>query len=239
MILLLTACINPIGISDLKIVDPEERLMHYKSALDFYLKKSNFNIVFVENTNTNLNKVFKEFLAYERIEFLSFDGDQYDKSKGKGFGEGLILKYAFENSSFIKNSDYIVKITGRLIIRNILYLLRGTCENDVFIDSNGHFDYIQSQFFCGDKMFYEKYLIPELENIDDSHNIYFEHILAKSVKQWRNSGFEYGPFCQPIYIEGSSASMGTVYRKPSFRQYIVVFLRYVIYKISKTFHVYL
>lgn len=50
----------------------------------------------------------------------SFQGDvDAVRMKGKGYGEGEILAYLYENSSIMQRSRYYYKITGRLTINNI------------------------------------------------------------------------------------------------------------------------
>ena len=48
--LLLTACINPNGMSYTVLQDPNERKIQYEEALNYYLTKTKCKIVFVENT---------------------------------------------------------------------------------------------------------------------------------------------------------------------------------------------
>ena len=49
MILLLTGCINPAGMSYTTLINPEERKKQYVDAIHFYLSKTNYPIVFSEN----------------------------------------------------------------------------------------------------------------------------------------------------------------------------------------------
>jgi len=116
-ILLLSACINPNGMSYTEIQNPKERESHYLNALSYYLKKTKYKIVFVNNSGEDIS--YKVDNRDNRIEFLSFYGNDYDKSYGKGYGEFLILQYAFKNSVFISKCNYVIKITGRLIVKNI------------------------------------------------------------------------------------------------------------------------
>ena len=51
VVLLLTACINPNGMLYTTIQDTELRKKHYIESLFFYLTKTQYKIVFVENSN--------------------------------------------------------------------------------------------------------------------------------------------------------------------------------------------
>lgn len=45
--------------------------------------------------------------------------EEFDRKKGKGYGEALILEYALEHSLFVHQCDFLVKITGRLKLLNV------------------------------------------------------------------------------------------------------------------------
>jgi hypothetical protein len=132
-ILLLTATINPLrGIDNLRHIDPDARLREYAKALAFYLSqmKANERLVFCENSGSDLSelqKVVAEHGAQERVEFLSFFGNDFPPSNGRGYGEFKLIQYAMENSRFIRHSSptetAIWKITGRYIVSNLRYII--------------------------------------------------------------------------------------------------------------------
>lgn len=117
--ILLTACVNPSGMSHTTLQNPQIRAEQYKEALNYYLKETSLPIVFCENTMYDLSYEFQHYIVSGRLEYLTFEGNNYDKSKGKGYGEALIMKYAIEHSKLIKHCKYLIKITGRLIITDI------------------------------------------------------------------------------------------------------------------------
>ena len=121
--ILLTACVNPNGMSHTVLQDSSIRIEQYKKALDFYIRETHIPIVFCENTMYDMSDKYEEFINTGRLEYLFFDGNNYDRAKGKGYGEALIMKYAIENSNIINESKYIIKITGRIIIQDINRIL--------------------------------------------------------------------------------------------------------------------
>ena len=125
MILLLTGCINPNGMPFTALNNKEERQNQYVEALHFYLSQTSYPIVFTENSGTDISILFQKEIESGRMEYITFMGNQ-EKERGKGYGECEILKYALKCSKLINNSpdSRIVKITGRLIIRNINVILR-------------------------------------------------------------------------------------------------------------------
>lgn len=124
--IILTACVNPNGMSQTVLQDSTIRKSQYLTAIRWYLLNTTIPIVVVENTGYDFSYDFKDFSDSARIEFLSFKGNDYDKSKGKGFGEGLILKYAFDNSRLLSNCDAFIKITGRFIVSNVNRIIRNS-----------------------------------------------------------------------------------------------------------------
>ena len=115
----MTACINPNGMVSTKLQDPEIRKFQYLEALNFYLNETDCNIVFCENTGTNIYNKIESIKKNTRLEYITFQGNNYDKTIGKAYGESLIIRYAIQHSKFIKKTDYICKITGRVKVLNI------------------------------------------------------------------------------------------------------------------------
>ena len=72
MILLLTGCINPNGMSLTVLNNPKERQMQYEKAIQYYLLNTSYPIVFVENSGTNISSSFQDYIASGRIECLTF-----------------------------------------------------------------------------------------------------------------------------------------------------------------------
>ena len=211
--LLLTACVNPDGMIFTELQNPEIRKRQYIKALQFYLKETDFPIVFVENSGTDFSLLFKNYIDSGRLEFLCFNGNNYDRSRGKGYGEANIIEYALQNSSIIAECNYVAKITGRLIIHNIQDLIPVffiPCKRLLFCDlSRGNEPFIRSMIFCADKAVLHDLCIAVKFSVNDSKGIYFEHILYKIFVTKNVKSF---PFAKIPIIEGDSASRGYRYK---------------------------
>ncbi|WP_188618665.1 hypothetical protein [Cloacibacterium rupense] len=213
-LILLTCCVNPKDMVYTKINDPKIRIEQYYKAFDYYLFCTPYKILIVENTLFDIDTKYKQ---NERIEYLTFDGNNFDKSLGKGYGEALIIKYAIENSNYIKENKNIniIKITGRLIVLNINKHIQQFNDkyrqNQVLIDTNLRFDIVYSYFFIANFYFFTKYFLKNKEMINDSLKIYFEHVLLLSVKEYIDQGNFYDFFKRPIIIDGVSGSTGEKY----------------------------
>lgn len=127
-VLLVTGTIRPNTNISVEINNKDERLREYINCLKYYICKSEIaKIVFCENSRYtfNQNSLFKLAQKYNKqLEILQFEGDvEKIGIYGKGYGEGEIIEYAFNNSKLIKNSDYFIKVTGRLIVNNLKQII--------------------------------------------------------------------------------------------------------------------
>ena len=124
-IILLTSCVNPNGMPFTALSDINVRKQQYLDALRFYVNNTPLPIVYVDNSNVDI----KEYnvisnIVDDRLELLSFDGN-HDKEHGKGYGELEIIDYAIKHSNIINSNKNvsIIKITGRLVIVNIMTII--------------------------------------------------------------------------------------------------------------------
>jgi len=183
-IVLLTGCINPNGMSQTLLQDPKSRHNQYVKTLDYYLLKTDKKILFIENSNIDLSSEFEGYIKAGRIEILTFDGNSYDKKLGKGYGEMLIIEYAVNNSKFFNESDFIIKITGRLQILNIRSILKqfdNVSPKSIIVNLQKTLTYADSRCWAGSKSFFINYLLKYKNIVNDSDNIHFENALTKAV----------------------------------------------------------
>lgn len=239
MILLLTGCINPQGMSYTSISNQEERRRQYEKAIHFYLDNTSYDIVFVENSGTDISDSFQKEKDSEKIEFLSFNGNT-NKTRGKGYGECEIIQYALNNSRLLKLSKdkVIVKITGRLIIKNIKSLIKlHRCifnKRTTICSINSELTFPDSRIIIASEDFYRE-LVNRKELINDSEGVFFEHVLCKVLREAIQ--FPYSPFLIIPQIEGVSGSTGEKYVSRSTN--ISFIFRYVRYSFSlkRKFHI--
>jgi hypothetical protein len=147
------------------------------------------------------------------MEYLTFHGNQ-NKEYGKGYGECEIIDYTLNHSKLILTSKdhYIIKITGRLIIKNIAKIIRFHkfffSPKTVFCAINSDFSFPDSRFVIAPVEFWEVFLNSK-ERINDSKGYFFEHALCDTIK--KEKVFPYSPFLLMPYIEGMSGSTGEIY----------------------------
>ncbi len=232
--LLLTGCVNPQKISQLSLTDANERLKQYVDALYYYLDETNYNIVFVDNSNFDLSPFFLNHKENHRLELLHFDGNNYNPTLGKGYGEALIIQYAFLHSIFLKETDFVVKITGRLKILNIIKLISISAKdkNTVSVDVDLKLHYAQSQFFVIPVHFYYHYFSNMMFEINDTGGVHFEHILALTLKKWLRDKNKVNIFSKAINLSGISGSTGVTYLKPSFKTKTIKYIKSMLWHIG-------
>jgi hypothetical protein len=217
-VILLTACVNPGGMAYTKLQSNDVRLQQYKEALNWYLQNTDMPVLVVENTMTDFSADYKQYIQSGRLEFLTFDGNNFDKSRGKGYGEMLIMQYAVEHSVMLSKAHRLTKITGRLIIKNLKQLLKSASHaDDVYANYslvNGHC-YCKSVFFIAPVEFTKSYFLPRIVRVDDSWGYYFEHALFDASVLWIRSGHKLRKFFYPILISGMCGSSGKPYNNHS------------------------
>lgn len=214
-IILLTCCINPGEMVMTALTDVEERKNQYYESFDYYLRETDLNILIVENTNYTIDK---KYLNNPRIEYLTFDGNNYDKERGKGYGELLIIEYALENSDFLNNdkNTEIIKITGRLKIlsieKHIKQISKSKNNKSIFADVDKNFHLAYSYFFVGNRYFFKNFFFKYREKLNDSQGFYFEHALARCIQEYINKGEPFLHLLYPIVISGFSGTTGKHYQ---------------------------
>jgi hypothetical protein len=214
-LILLTGCINPDGMHFTTLQNVDIRKNQYIDAINHYLEQTNCQILFVENSGCDLSSEFinRPPKDLERLEFLTFQGNNYDKRLGKGYGEMSILSYALTNSSFIKDCAFICKITGRYKVLNIKKLLQFYTESDcnIMVKVNQKLNSADSRIFVANDTFFKEYLIKYSGMLNDSNGCYFEHVLSKAVLEAIVNGGTYLPFKHKPRISGQSGSKNHFY----------------------------
>ena len=237
-IILLTSCVNPNGMPFTALSDINVRKQQYLDALRFYVNNTPLPIVYVDNSNVDI----KEYnvisnIVDDRLEILSFDGN-HDKEHGKGYGELEIIDYAIKHSNIINSNTNvsIIKITGRLVIVNIMTILNQLkynilpSSNSVICSMNSDFSMADSRLLIAPLNFYKR-LIENRMAINDSEGVYLEHVLCSLIKKQNLYAF-HTFFSEPQY-QGVSGSTNITYeaKKHTFREKI----RYAEYVISQIF----
>ncbi len=210
-VILLTACVNPGGMPYTVLTDKSVRLQQYRAALDFYLSQTSLPVVFCENTLCDFSADYQQYIDSGQLEYITFDGNSFDHSKGKGYGEALIMEEAFSRSEQLQHCDIVIKITGRLIVKNISQLVTDnsrmlTPTIQTFYPQNGVID---SRLVFMPFLFCTADFLAGKSAINDYMGYYFEHLLFDSLISRRH--YVYMPFLHVPLIAGVSGTSGKTY----------------------------
>ncbi len=221
--ILLTATIDPKGVAFTQRNDPIVRENDYVNALTKWVRTEGFSFVFCENSGYRLDKVKKTVEFFEEkglIEIIQFDGQDFPRELGKGYGELLIIVYAIKNSKIIETADYIIKISGRYYVNNIKAIAKPLCRNnDIYVmaDFRRNFNYVDSRIFAFKPSFVLNYLSKFQDIINDSKGFYLEHALSRAILRAMSDGYKWMPLpCKPI-ITGYSGTSNTPYKTSKIR----------------------
>lgn len=235
-VLFLTACINPGNMPNTVLQNSNVRRTQYENALKWYLENTKHKILFVENSGVDISVNFLPYIKNGRLEVLTFDGNaSFDKKRGKGYGEALIIKYALDNAKSFSSNPRIIKISGRIIIRNIMTLIN---------HSKGRYDLymntlvVEKKNFASSKLiicpteFLRDYFLPLINSINEKEKYYFEHCIFQSSVQWHSEQRgKQKDFFLPIFFEGVSGTSGKALKNPKF-PYITALCKYLLRSIG-------
>lgn len=213
MVLFLTGCIDPHGMTYTVLENPDIRRQQYIDAISWYLENTTIPILFVENSGNDISSEFSSYVNYKRLEILTFNGNDFDNNLGKGYGEARIMQYGFEHSWMLQQQDTsIIKITGRFICRNINNVVRRyhthqTVYSDISKDDWGG-NISSSGFIIAPSAFWTKFFLPRREELNDSKRFHFEHLLYESIYNWTKEGMRHREFWITPQMEGISGTSG-------------------------------
>ncbi|MCI9368900.1 MAG: hypothetical protein HFH65_00990 [Lachnospiraceae bacterium] len=230
MIVLITATIQPQIKKRNIIADSFDREKQYKDSVIYLLDcKKVQKIIFCENSGYNYEG-WEEIENYAKrnnkdIELLSFNGNIKEiKKRGKGYGEGEIIKYVIQNSSFLKNEKNFVKITGRLTVRNLDKILFKIDQNKIYIKTlavNYKSNLADTRFFIMPVNLYRCLFLELYQSVEDEKGKYIEKIYTDFIIKNNITVSDFPIF--PI-ISGVSGSTGRIYHENKFKFYIKNFL---------------
>jgi hypothetical protein len=208
------------------LTDPNVRMEQYVDSIMFYLNsKTISNIIVCDNSGFDFYRhasLFHTIANKERkqIEFLSFVGDgKCIMEKGKGYGEGEIMRYTLSNSKLIHNCDSFLKITGRIKVQNIDSVLRHIVPGNVYFQNVGTNPFIHQKkvdtrlYYCSKKGF-EEHLLDAFLSVNDKVGYYLEHAFFDNLEK-HNIVYKNFPILPRFY--GISGSTGKLYTKSELR----------------------
>ena len=191
--MVLTASVNPKGMY-VKVADSQTRLQQYLRAVTALLDTASpviDGITLIENTGADLAP-FHELAAKnnrygKKVEFLGLDLNDYPLEYGIGYGEFRLLDAGIQQSKWIGPETSLVKLTGRLIVRNLVSILsRIPAGMDMVADIKSYKDpsdgWVESRLMVIGQPFYMTRLIGMYQQVNGSKGVAAEHCLYQVVR---------------------------------------------------------
>lgn len=192
--MVLTASISPNGMF-VKVTDADTRRQQYLRTVAALLRIADpivDGITFIENTGADLT-LFEELIAREnafhkKVELISLQLNDYPLEYGIGYGEFRLLDEGIRQSRFIGPDTHLVKLTGRLRVRNLAAILhRLPASLDLALDiapfkdpSNG---FVDTRLMVVSKAFYANRIEGMYQQVNGSKNITAENCLYQVIRK--------------------------------------------------------
>jgi hypothetical protein len=236
--LIVTSAINPPeNMPSLRLADARLRLFQTYCSLICWIRETKIaNIVLCDNSGTD--HAFSELAIlaeqhHKRLEVLVFRGDHgKTRSRGKGYGEGEIMKHAMKHSLFLREDTAFYKVTGRIFVEGfdalhdahatksvVFYLppniarLKKTLLSaaDEYRAVSAGFRLLRkgnvmTTFYKCTKQYYMDNLLDRFRHVDDRRGHWLEHALMAPLLA---NGFDV--FSMRPRLVGMTASRGILY----------------------------
>lgn len=240
-IIFLTGCIDPGGMHMTVLTDTEKRKAQYVNAIRFYIRSAGVPVLFVENSGNDISSEFPDEIERKQLEIVTFNGNDYDKKKGKGYGEMLIIEEAIRSSALFNQADFIFKATGRYKVLNISSFLEAFHNklSDAFFMVNLKPDLSlgDSRFFGAQPAFFEHFLVKYREQLDDQKQVYFETAIAYAVHEAVLSGKKYASLPHYPRYSAESGTGGGIYNDSWSRWIVKEILLQFQYQLQNAFSI--
>jgi|TARA_B100001093_G_C26783511_1_gene995659 hypothetical protein len=193
--LILTATIDPKGMTFLARSNVQDRYKDYFKAFNSWCLDTNINdIIFLENSGFDLESFIniKKQFPEKKIEIISSQvNNDFPRELGKGYGEYLSLNEIFKNSKIINNYDFIIAVSGRHYVKNMKSIIKEVEDDqkDIKVCLKDNLSFADTNLYAGSFKFFKEILLDHVKNTNDTKGIYFEHCVAKATLTAINKGY--------------------------------------------------
>lgn len=180
--------------------------------------------IICDGSGFDFSPLMQEKFPNLQIECLAFlNNAELIARRGKGFGEGEIIRYALEHSNYLRQSSWFAKCTAKLWVDNFEKCIvqwngRFLCKAffaNVFSIKKTSLEYIDTRFYLADISFYKKYfsrvhLNLEMRNSDSIENKFLDVVREAKLKNIL--------FRNPPIISGVGGGSGKYYNTSIIRR---------------------
>lgn len=229
-VLLMSATIDPGEFRKL-LIDGEAstRLEEYQHSLQFWLNYDDpalVGIVFCENSAADISVLQANIDCSQGsqpqtpVEWLSFNGNDRPEGLHYGYSELGLIDYALNNSELISQHRRFIKVTGRLVVKNLAEInsrissaIRFAADAHRFPNSKNDLKFrLRTQFLLADAEFYREHLYNSRERMSAQCSFIEEHLMRELWPLRSQAEVLLRLPVEPQLV-GTSASIGTNYER--------------------------
>lgn len=179
VVLVTTANNPPEGMPILEMTNVATRQITAKAAVFFWAASGIEKIVIADATggrllhDDDISLLSKMNVYVEQISYIQ--DEEVVKNKGKGYGEGMLIKHALKSSEILSNERSFFKCTGKIYCRNIDKIIEAIDANNIknFFWRRIREDHLlnrwaDTRLFYATKAFCEEKIIPAYLKVDES-----------------------------------------------------------------------
>ena len=137
--LLITATLDAGKTPQVALQGIRERTLRHMEGLLAWLKDPAINqVVFTKNCTAQIRpKILIEAAADygKELEFIQTDSSPRTLLQGKGYGEGDIIRQVLEKSTFLRDAEEFLKVTGKLYAPNAEHFFPGAGDGEFLLSS--------------------------------------------------------------------------------------------------------
>lgn len=206
--ILLTGTVTPSPHAQTVLPNCSDRLLQYCEGILFWsrLPLQRSRIIFFDNSGYGADRISEQLRKmgcsdFSSIEIHSHFMNDYPENLHYGYAELTIIDYALANISSIRNSEYFLKATGRLVFPDIQKLLNKLPSSfDFAVDARRNaLLFKPSQFFVTTQLmifntqFYQRNLIGIQQELTPQRclieNLFYEKLTAfeknsRAILRW-------------------------------------------------------
>lgn len=205
--------------------DEKLRIFHTLESIKKWLCISPKNkYVLCDGSGFDFSPLVLENFPDANIECIFFNNDPaLIKVHGKGFGEGEIIRYALEHSSYLGESEWFAKCTAKLWVDNFQGCIkewngRFLCKayfSNVFSLKKSVLEYIDTRFYLVNKSFYATHFSKVHLSLEVDSGVGIEEKFLEVVNQ---EGFQNILFRNSPIVSGVGGGSGKYYNTSIIRR---------------------
>lgn len=200
-VLITTAISPPVNVPFLEMTSPGLRLVNSKAAAFMWASYGIRSLVIVDSTGAqllsegDLRQLAGCGIEVEQLSYIQ-DGSAI-VSRGKGYGEGLIIDHALRSSRLIQRAGIFFKSTGKTFVRNFRSIKQIVDQNNInrifwdrivddFVSDGENLvlsgaGYLDTRFFLTDMEFAIQSVVPAYMQSDDRSGSICETLLYREL----------------------------------------------------------